>query len=154
MAAPSLSESFSNPSSPDPPAGPPAFVRQSPVGSGPLLAEVAALRGEVRGLGAEVRSLGSEVRRLGRTDWPAVLTAGGLAATVLAGLGALALDPLKAEAARIRTEAHDRAADHAAALQDVRGEVHTLAGEMRTHAVGGHPAANARLDALERDRRP
>ncbi|MFH5805386.1 hypothetical protein [Alienimonas sp. DA493] len=146
MSAPS----FSNPLSPAPPPAPPP----GPPGHSPLLAEVAALRGEVRGLGEEVRTLGAEVRRIGRTDWPAVLTAGGLAATLLAGLGALALDPLKAEAARIRTEAHDRAADHAAAMQEVRSEVHALAGEMRTHAAGGHPAANARLDALERDRRP
>jgi len=109
-----------------------------PAGPAPslLITEVAALRGEVRGLGAEVRALGGEVRRQGRTDWPAVLTAGGLAATALAGLGTLALDPLKADAARMRTE------------------VHALAGEVRAHGDNGHPATNARLEALERDGRP
>ena len=113
---------------------------------------MAALRGEVRGLGAEVRALGGEVRRQGRTDWPAVLTAGGLAATVLAGLGALALDPLKAEAARARAEASAGAAEQAAAVRAVRGEVRLLADEVRDHVVGGHRAADIRLDALERAR--
>ncbi|NNJ28099.1 hypothetical protein [Alienimonas chondri] len=129
-------------------SAPPSPARRSPVrppAPAPprLVAEVAALRSEVRGLGAEVRTLGGEVRRMGRTDWPAVLTAGGLAATVLAGLGTLALDPLKAEAARSGT-----------AVDAVRGEVHALADEVRDHTLHGHPAADARLNALERRARP
>ena len=120
-----------------------------------LVAEVAALRGEVRGLGAEVRALGGEVRRQARTDWPAVLTAGGLAATLLAGLGALALDPLKAEAARARSRATLRAEHHAAAVRAVGEDVQTLTRELRAHAAAGsHPVADARLDALERAGRP
>ncbi len=119
-----------------------------------LVAEVTALRGEVRGLGAEVRALGGEVRRQGRTDWPAVLTAGGLAATVLAGLGTLALDPIKAQAARTGVEVKARAADHAAAIDRVRSDMRTLGEQVRDHTINGHRTADARLDALERRDRP
>lgn len=70
---------------------------------GGVRAEVALLRGEVRAVADQVRGLAAELRRQARTDWPALLTAGGLAVTVAVGLGALALDPLEAAADAART---------------------------------------------------
>ena len=76
-----------------PPVAPPGAPRPRPapppvaVEPGGVRAEVALLRGEVRAVGDQVRSLAGEVRRQGRTDWPALLTAGGLAVTVAVGLG-------------------------------------------------------------------
>ena len=128
-----------------PPVAPPGAPRPRPapppvaVEPGGVRAEVALLRGEVRAVGDQVRSLAGEVRRQGRTDWPALLTAGGLAVTVAVGLGALALDPLEASAAAARADAAELRAAH-----------RTLAGAVREHAAGSHPASAARLSDAER----
>ena len=116
------------------PWGPPVAVEP-----GGVRAEVALLRGEVRAVGDQVRALAGEVRRQARTDWPALLTAGGLAVTVAVGLGALALNPLEAAADAARAADASLRADHRA-----------LAGAVRDHATGEHPASAARSAAAER----
>ena len=140
MPAPPRSRRPVPPAAPPPTSSPPAAPPPPPIRviaePGGVRAEVALLRGEVRAVADQVRALGGEVRRQARTDWPALLTAGGLAVTVAVGLGALALDPLEAAAARDRADA-----------ADLRAAQRGLNAAVRTHLAGSHPAAEARLGA-------
>ena len=129
------------------PVPPPAALRGEPLTQSGVRAEVALLRGEVRAVAGQVSGLAEELRRQGKTDWPALLTAGGLAVSVAVGLGALALDPLRAAAddarvaaAAVRTELHGVHRELAA----------RSAKSAAAHAAAGHPAAAARLADAER----
>ena len=140
---PAARSAFRSPPRPGTRGSPPPPQTPPPRAAGPagLRGEVALLRGEVRAVGDQLRALGTEVRRQGRTDWPALLTAGGLAVTVAVGLGALALDPLEAAAARGRADAADSRAAH-------RDPRRRRPGARRRGAPGGRrPAGRRRTPA-------